>query len=180
LVLGSRSRFALNTGTCKETYSGEFEESEQKYGVTGTQFSVNGYYYVIDYVAVGAGIGFNIYSEKGKDNDYEYKSSHFDFMPMAMVNIPVENALQNLFIDAGVGFGTEKVKGDFGNEDVIKNSRFSYVVGLGYNYFITEKSCLTPYVGFAGLTRKNKDSDTKATTSGATLGIAWNVYIPTR
>jgi len=101
-------------------------------------------------------------------------------MPMVMVNIPVDNALRSLFIDVGVGFGTEKIKETLMEEEIVKISRFSYTVGAGWNYFITEKSCLTPYIGYSGLTRKNKDSDKKANWSGAVLGVAWYVYIPTQ
>jgi len=180
VVIGSRSKFYLNTGGCKEKYDSEYEGGEAKYGITGTQLSANGYYYVIDNFAVGAGFGFNVYSEKGKDNDYKYNSSYFDFMPMVMVNIPVDNALRSLFIDVGVGFGTEKIKETLMEEEIVKISRFSYTVGAGWNYFITEKSCLTPYIGYSGLTRKNKDSDKKANWSGAVLGVAWYVYIPTQ
>lgn len=182
IVIGSRTTFNLNTGTCTDTYPGEVGEEEDKYGTFGTHLTGNGYYYVIDNVAVGAGLGFNIYSENEKDTDYKYSHSYFDFMPMVMVNVPVDNALKNLFLDAGVGFGTERWKESYDGNDEYneKNSRFSYLVGLGYNYFITEKSCLTPFINFSGLNKKEKDTEEeqKWSWSGIGVGVAWNVHLP--
>lgn len=180
-VIGSRTNFYLNTGTAKDTYPGEMgEEMEDKYGFTNSGLTANGYYYVIDNVAVGLGLGFNISNEKQKDYDYNYNSWYFDIMPKAMVNLPVDDkALRNLFLDAGIGFGTQQRKiEDMAEEATTNYSRLSYTVGIGYNYFITGKSCITPYINYNGLSRKDKTNDVKRAWSGLGLGIAWNVHLP--
>lgn len=176
-VIGSKAYGMFKFGSDKEIYDDNGEEFEDKENFTKFRLMGNGYYYVLNNFAVGAGIEWLTNNYTQKDSDYKDKNSGILFMPMVMLNAPTQNAAQNLFLEFGYGFGSQKSKTEYGGDtDEVKEGLSKFAIGIGYNYFITPKTALTPFVQWEQLTEKDKDTDIKTVYRGINAGISWNVF----
>ncbi len=177
-VLNSQFNGSFSTGGRKNTHENQMGEFESKSGIGSSSLSGKFLYYAIDDLGVGAGITYGCDRTKIKDSENKTRDMNMLFYPVVRYNAPVDNALQNLFIEGafGVGVNNRKFTG-VEEETTVKNSVTDWSLALGWNYFLAEHFAFTPYVGYGSQTQKDKDSDIKSSTSGIRLGIGWSYFI---
>ena len=156
----------------------EYEANRNGYNV-----QLAHYYYVIDNLAVGLGFDLLGTSQEPKQNSNgKTTNTNWSVMPMVRYNIPSESpALNNLFVDGGVGFGanTSKSPNFQGGENKTKNNIFSWDVGVGYNLpFNDHFSAITTFHYISSKSTNSENSDISTTTTGtrimAGLAYRWN------
>jgi hypothetical protein len=177
MELGSNMIGNWQTGSQKTTYEGDGEYVEK--GGFGNS-SLSGYflYYLLNNLAIGAGMDFSCDRTSSKDSDYKEKSGSVLFNPIVRYHVPVENMLKNLYGDGSIGIGTEFNKTDDGSGETKDNaSVFRWRLGAGYNYFVAEHFSLNPMIGYGGQTNNNKDDDIKQSNNGLYAGIGWIYHI---
>jgi hypothetical protein len=143
--------------------SGSFTDETD---ISGGSFNLEYGYYISKDIALGAGISWS--SETEKDDAGKVSESAFSFMPMITLNAPAKNCLENLFLQGGYGFGSEKT--EIGSTEY-KYSTSNLNLSLGFNHFFGKHIALTPKIGYLGQTFKNKDTDVKDRQSGFQVGI---------
>lgn len=129
---------------------------------SGFELKADGFYFLYNYLALGAGLGYTSSYSRNYTNMPHYtedKTSQSTFGIKPIVQYYVINSGNfGVFAEAGVelSFGTkEKYEKDLNNiEETTNYSLFSYSFGLspGMHYFITDKIGLTVYSGFFGYT----------------------------
>lgn len=136
-------------------------------------------YFVIDNLAVGAGIGLTISTDNGAGDD-DTKSSSTSIMFSPFVRYYLQ---QGIFFHGQVGFGsvTSKYKYDGSNTtDTDKTGRFDWALGAGYAYFINDYVAIEPMVGFQAQAYKDDDTDNKATDAGLFIRVGFQIYLGAR
>jgi hypothetical protein len=87
---------------------------------------------------------------------------------MITANLPADNCWNNLFLQVGYGFGSQK--NSSGPSDN-KYSLSNYCVNLGFNDFFGRHIAFTPKIGYEWETSKNEDTDIKNKWSGLEFGL---------
>jgi len=129
-------------------------------------------YFVIDNLAVGAGL--NIRTSTEKDDGSSDKSSESQFS----LNPSVRYYFDKLYGQASIAFGTAKSKDTQG----ATTTETKYTVGGwsllgGYAFFLSDAISLEPQVGYASSSLKLKGSNGKFVDSGIVIGIGLYGYI---
>jgi hypothetical protein len=157
-------------------YDNMSNDYEEKFSRGSVRLHYN--YYVIDNLSVGAGLRFSRRSNDQVDNDYKTTGTMWSVMPVVEYNLPFKNALNNFFVQAGVGIGSGRVKIEEENEpdDIDKNKLFNVGVGIGYNDFFANRLSFTPYIGYEWNTRKNTDTDVKQKSRGFEFGLGIRTF----
>jgi len=145
--------------------------------------AVNGYYYVIDNLAVGLRLNLDTYHYRGKNDSpssLDQSGTEFTFMPQVMYNLPFKGCIKNLFVNAGFGLGVDNwrhalslYKNDW------KDRITQYYAGAGYNCFFTDNFAFSPQLGFESQTYKSNipnGPDTKHTQSGLAIDIGLDYF----
>ena len=130
---------------------------------------------MMDYVAIGGGIGYGHAIQKPNDNSTKIASNLFNFEPQATINLPVNSGLRNLFIKGGGRFGSTRTEVHTPNtSDISKSSISGYNVGIGYYAFFAEETALKICTYYQNSTIKDKDSGDKSTSKGfrAEVGLS--------
>ncbi|MCX6234276.1 MAG: hypothetical protein NT175_06065 [Bacteroidetes bacterium] len=171
----SLNKYTLNYDITEEAGM-NMDENETDFRV-----GLNGYYYVINNLAVGANITLNTYKYKSKEDvayPYENSGSRFIFMPQVLYNLPFNGCLRNFFVNGGFGFGSNNSSYKTGSNpaDKTKENITAYYVGAGYNYFFTDYLAFTPKIGFKSQKNKIKDQDYKVTRSGLVIDFGLNYF----
>jgi hypothetical protein len=141
---------------------------------TSFSFMPQGGYFVIDNLAVGAGINL-AFSKYKPDNDQlsylEYKTSTIQLSPFARYY------LQKVFFQGQVGFGSAKSEDYEGDDD--KFSVMSWSLGVGYAAFLSDDVAIEPSIVYGSQSRKLKDSDPvyKDIDGGLLLSVGLQVYL---
>lgn len=133
---------------------------------SGGNFNLEYGYYIIPNLALGAGLSWDY--QKSESGSSDYKTSNLAFTPMITANLPVDNCWNNLFLQAGYGFGVEKIT--FGSNDQ-KYNLTNYGVYLGFNDFFGKHIAFTPKIGYEWATSKEGDTDIKNKWSGLEFGL---------
>lgn len=146
-----------------------------------TSFTVmpNVGYFVIDKLAVGAGLGLGVHSQKG-DGNSNYKSTNTSFALTPFARYYLD---PGIFFQAQVGFGSEsdKTKLDGSNTTTTtKYGVFDWAVAAGYAYFLNDNVAIEPMIGFKSHSLNDKDADVKAIESGLFINIGFQVYLGAR
>jgi outer membrane protein len=126
-------------------------------------------YFVIDNLAVGAGISLASYSFKPDGGGDKSTSTAFAFQPFGRYyfnNIFGELAL-------GIGAGNSKTGGDIDS----KFGLFTWSLGAGYAAFLNDHVAIEPKLGYMSVTQKDKDSDVKDINSGLFISVGIQVYL---
>jgi len=183
--LGVSTWIDLSFGNYKSHWEDETGNSTLQMDQSENDFcgSINGYYYVIDNLAVGAQLKLDTYKYKSND-DAVYKTDQsgtaFTFMPQVLYNLPLQGCLNNLFVDAGFGLGVDNSKSTSGSYTTdTKENITQFYAGAGYNYFFTNFLAFTPKIGFESQTNKTKNPDgpdIKDNKSGPTIEIGLNYF----
>lgn len=143
--------FATQAQTEKSTWllggaAGFASEGKDDYKTTSFFISPKAGYFVMDNLAIGAGLGFS--SVKGGDDDAETNLSFGPFVRYYFVNLG-ENA--KLFGNANVGFGSTKVSGE-------SLGTTQWGISAGPAIFLNKNTALEMTLGYGSL-KYNGDSE---------------------
>jgi hypothetical protein len=180
IILGSRMYGGLQIGGKKTVYQGDGEYESKDY-FRNSALSGFMLYYILESLAVGAGLDYGCDRTSSKDNDYIEKQSELTINPIIRYNAPVKNMLKNLYGEASIGVGFNNESTDDGDE-VIKDNAFAFrwKLGAGYNVLLSENFSVSPQAGYGGQTLNYKDNDYKVSRSGLYAGIGLNYHIRRR
>ncbi|NVO20396.1 MAG: hypothetical protein HXX13_11885 [Bacteroidetes bacterium] len=171
---GGNTSISLRTGNDNQTKpDGENSSSTFKYSYSEVMFDLQYYHYILNDIAVGAGISFDNYSHNAKDNSTKYHYNYINFSPQVLANIPVEGALHNTFgfLEAGVGASSDKYESQGGSSTTYKYSLSDVTFGLGYNMFFARNFSLSPFIEYRWNTSKDKSSKIKTQANGFEAGF---------
>ncbi len=168
---------ALGIGTNKKTGGG----FEAKDGLFGLSIRLADYHYVANNVAVGLGFETEILNKSDNASDYKSNSTDLYVTPRIRGNLPVDGALNHLFVDGSVLFGAMTDKTEFTDlfgekqESTTKSSTFGWSAGLGYNYPFSDHFSLTFQGEYVSKTHTDKDTDAETIDSGTQffLGLGY-------
>jgi len=115
-------------------------------------------YYIVNNLALGASLDFGTATYKNDASNNKQTIGSFSFMPMLELNMPGDNkGLNNLFVRAGYGFGTQRTEYTSGNTtNTTKYTTTDFCVGLGYNFFFHKGLSFTPIFDYDMATSKEK------------------------
>jgi hypothetical protein len=97
-------------------YKTDYDETEGSYytdykeSYSCFDFDALWYYYVLNNFAVGLDLDVDFDHYKDKEDDFNYRSSEFIFIPSLMYNLPLDGCLNNMFVNGGFGFGFDNSK----------------------------------------------------------------------
>ena len=163
-AMGASAPFRFYLGTWKseqETEPGHivsYHESSNNF-----EWCLFGYYYVIDNLGIGAHMEIDHYWWQSKDKDQDNwekgGGTEFIFMPMAIYNLPLDGCLNNIFANAGFGFGVDSwyYETDYWKDEG-KDGVTNFYFGVGYNYFFTDFLAMVPRIGYNHYGYKDKTS----------------------
>lgn len=113
--------------------------------------------------------------------DYTYKIKYLHLSPTLKFCVP--RSPLYLFAGPGIAFKTKgKIEASYENINASENitgmkTRFDFRFGVGYDFFITNKITLSPFVGFnTGLNDVTTGSDWKINTLQAGLIVRYNAF----
>ena len=176
-VVGGSSSFNFSSSKPKfKSDSGGTQDN----GVTETRFSLmpNAGYFVIDNLAVGAGILFTSNKTKSDEFDFESTNTALTFSPFARYYFTEGNIKP--FLQGTVGFGFSNSKFDEGGgESENKNSIFNYGFDGGVAFFIGNKASIDVGVGYSSSSfkeRENNDNNVRFINSGIGFNAGFNIF----
>ena len=178
LYLSGNNSLVFSQSGLFATGKTKIEEFDSEINNTNFDLRVADYHYVLDNFAVGASFSLGIDGTNIKSSESKTTTTTLTFMPMVRYNAPLEGALNHLFADAGVGFGSSNTKSVFmQNESTSKNGITEWEGGLGYNIPFTDRLAFSIQGGYSGRTVNDKDTDTKTNTGGfyALYGLNFSV-----
>lgn len=126
--------------------------------ISGFELSADGFFFLYNYLALGAGLGYaNSYSKSYTNLPYTETintQSILGIKPIVQYYV-INSGNFGVFAEASVelGFGSKEIHKNEVNAELSANySLFSYSFGLspGMHYFVTDKIGLTVYSGFFG------------------------------
>jgi len=139
---------------------------------TSFSFDPQAGYFIIDNLAVGAGLGITMTKWKDEfDNDEDESYTSFEFQPVVRYYLPV-----GVFFQGQVGVGTAKWKYEDGSPDE-KYGTSSFSLAVGYAHFLNEHVAVEPVVAYRSRGQKDKDTDYKYVYGGFFFGLGIQVYI---
>ncbi len=163
LLLGGSSNLGLSFLSEKFKLSGgDFQDGDK---ITSFNISPQVGYFVIDNLAVGAGLDFN--STKFKNDNSQLTSSTITFGPFARYYF------DKFYAEGNVGFGSSK--SDSGNGE-IKNTLSAWSIGGGYALLLSDAVAIEPQVGYLSSSTKDQ-SDGVNKHSGIFISLTLFVYL---
>jgi outer membrane protein W len=136
-------------------------------------------YFIIDNLAVGAGLGVSLSSSKSAgNNDSKSSSSSFTLTPFVRYYLD-----QGIFFQGQVGFGggSGKYTPDGSTTSTTeKFGLFSWALAAGYAHFLNDYVALEPIVGYGANTTSYNDPDFKSVSSGLFINVGLQVYLGAR
>jgi len=131
-------------------------------------------YFIMDNLAVGAGLNISSSTEKSESSDEKYTSSSMQLTPFARYYFG------NIFAIGQFGFGSSKDKqsGD-GSTTEQKYGVTSWAIGAGYAAMLNDNVAIEPSLLYGSQTEKLKDADPvqKDIYSGFIINIAFQIYL---
>ena len=168
----SRGRFGF--GTEKTTYSGSTQQ--ENYSSESVKFGYS--YYVLRNIAIGGSLELGGSSQKDKNSNYKVTGSDWMITPMVTLNLPVDNGWNNSFLQAGVGFGSEKTTVNSGSSSSSdKTNIFKYYALVGYNNFFGKRLAFTPRIGYEWNTYKDTDTGIKQKGNGIEIEMGVRLFL---
>lgn len=133
-------------------------------------------YFIIDNLAAGLSLSVSSESEKEDGSNNKTSTATTAVQPFVRYYLP-----QSIFFQAQVGFGgqTQKSKTQ-STSTTTKYGLFSWAIGAGYAYFLTDNVAIEPLVYYAQESLKNKDTDAKLKMGGLGFQIGLQVYLGDR
>lgn len=139
--VAGNSSLRLDVGKEKYSYSGTTSEN---FKFTYINFDPMAGYFLIDRLPVGLYMDINV-SNEDYTNSSLWKTRSLIAGPFVRYYLkPIKKF--NPFAEARVGFGTYREGYD--NSDMSKESAFSYRLGAGASYFLTDNVALDSFIGY--------------------------------
>ena len=149
----------------------DFGSFSNETDISGGEFDLEYGYYVTRDIALGAGLSWSNSSEG--EGPGKYTESKFSFMPMITLNAPSKDCLENLFLEAGYGFGVEKFESG-SSENKFNTTNLS--INFGYNLFFGKHLAFTPKIGYESETFKHTENNVKTRQSGFEFGFGCSLH----
>jgi hypothetical protein len=130
-------------------------------------------YFVIDNLAVGAGLEISTSKFKSDDGDFESTSTAFVFQPIIRYYLPVGVFFQGQF---GIGGGKEEDNFN-GPTDTNKFNITTWGLAVGYAWFLNDYVAVEPQIGYGSIGRKYKDNDVKGIDNGLFISVGIQAYL---
>jgi hypothetical protein len=162
-------------GFSSETVKSEFDGNESTIGKqTDITFTPQAGFFVMDNLAVGAGIALESSTFKPDGGDGKQTTSEFTFNPFARYYFG-----PGVFGQATVGFGSAKEEEDTGSTTTeTKASVFRWNLGLGYAIFLNDNVAIEPVIGYGSKTFKlDETGDPKTKFGGLFLQVGIQAYL---
>lgn len=142
-----------------------------------TAFSVtpNFGYFVIDNLAVGAGLEIGVSSYKPENSNNKSTGTGFVFTPLVRYYLPV-----NVFFHGEFGVGSAKSKTKNGNNTFeSKSGVTNWALAAGYAIFLNESNsvAIEPMLGYGSEVYKDKDTKVKDIDNGLFLKVGFQIYL---
>jgi outer membrane protein len=156
-----------------EKYKTE-ENGQTDTNVTSTSFTLSPEfgYFVVDNLALGAGIG--LYNTVSKNNAADSKNVNTGIAVTPFVRY----YLGNVFFHGQAGFGSGKNNYERpGFESEGKSSFTNWNLGAGYAIFLNDNVAIEPTLGYQSSAVKYDGSDEKSITGGLYLRVGIQVYL---
>jgi outer membrane protein len=129
-------------------------------------------YFIIDNLAIGAGVGLGLVKWNSKNNGTDYNTSSISFQPFARYYLPV-----NVFFHGELGIGTSRTRYEDQNFNDEQRNIFNLALGAGYALFLTDNVAVEPTLMYKFSRSKYDDEDEKDTDSGLFLGVGFQIYL---
>ena len=136
-------------------------------------------YYIIDDLAVGAALEFDMESSKDKDgmgNDVKDKMTTFVFAPFVRYDLPFGTETIKPFVMGEFGFGSSNYDGDSYPSKVTLSTTV-YSLEAGATFFLNKNVGIDLGLGYGSVKMKNKDTDTDITSSNFGLNGGLVIFI---
>jgi len=149
--------------------------SEYKY----TEFDFNPYvgYFVIDKLPVGLFIDYEYMKEVDKEDDDTWKTSDFTIGPFVRYYIADVKGFFP-YVEGRVGFGSYKETDEYsGNKDEWKSKIFTYKLGAGATYFLTDHVGLDLFLGYDHDSYKYEEDDYEETETYSSLEVNLGIVV---
>jgi outer membrane protein len=132
-------------------------------------------YFIIDNLAIGAGIDLSSTSVKyPNNNNYKDVATSFQFQPFVRYYLPVKVFFQGT---VGVGASKDKVTNNNNVTTVSKSGISSLSLGVGYAWFLNDHVAVEPFVGYLTQRTKPDGSSVKYNESDLFLKIGFQIYL---
>ena len=156
IVAGS-SNLSFDLG--KEKYKSE-GTTEDWYSFFNLNFQPMAGYFFIDNLSAGLFIDLSIYSEKDAEDDDKYTETTFAIGPFARYYAFTSKYFKP-FVHGQVGFGfyRDKEKYSGGSDYTYKEGYFTYLLGVGADYFLNDNVAIETLIGFNHDAYQEKESD---------------------
>jgi opacity protein-like surface antigen len=129
-------------------------------------------YFIIDNLAIGAGVGLGLTKWNSKTSDNDYNTSSISFQPFARYYLPV-----NVFFHGEFGIGTSSVKSDNSNFNDYKYNSINLALGAGYALFLTDNVAVEPMLTYRFSRSKYDYDDEKNLDSGLYISVGFQIYL---
>ncbi|HTJ49788.1 MAG TPA: autotransporter outer membrane beta-barrel domain-containing protein [Cyclobacteriaceae bacterium] len=129
-------------------------------------------YFVIDNLAVGAGLDLSAESHKMLYNDSKSVTTTLQFEPFVRYYLPMK-----IFFHGSFGVGSSKVKTTDNNVTTTSNGGVtSGSIAAGYAWFLNSNVAIEPMVGYSS-TRTNPSGNLKYLESGPFIKVGFQIYL---
>lgn len=129
-------------------------------------------YFIIDNLAIGAGLNVSLSKYKVDDGDFKSTSTVFLFEPMARYYLP-----QGIFFQGQFGIGSGKYESGTGNMNEDEFTRSSFALGAGYAIFLNDNIAIEPIIGYGSEGDKDKTTKVKNVDNGLFIRIGVQAYL---
>lgn len=136
----------------------------------GTSFSLTPQfgYFVINNLAVGAGINYS--AQKIKSDDYSYFSNSLQFQPFVRYYFK-----PGIFVHGSYAIGAGKTEW---TSDESSYNIYSWNTSVGYAIFLNDHVAIEPMLGYNWYTVNGKGTDgTKASSSSLFFQVGFQIYL---
>lgn len=167
LVGGS---FDFSATTNKSKANGRTDTNSKS---TSLSFGPQIGYFVIDNLAVGAGLDISLSKWKQEGSSYESTYTAFVLQPMVRYYLP-----QGIFFQGQFGIGAGKEKDNYsGTVDEEKFNITTWGLAVGYALFLNDNVAVEPQIGYGSAGRKYKDNDVKEIDNGLFISVGIQAYL---
>jgi opacity protein-like surface antigen len=129
-------------------------------------------YFIIDNLAIGAGVGLGLAKWNSKNNGTDYNTSSISFQPFVRYYLPV-----NVFFHGELGIGTSRTKFEGQSFADDKHNTFNFGLGAGYALFLNDNVAVEPMLSYKFTRSKYDEDDERELNSGLFLSVGFQIYL---
>ena len=174
LFFTGSANIGFNAGTNKSTVA----SNTTKYSYCNFKLYDQAGYTVIKHLPVGIFVNLNLYGDKDKSDGSKYHSTDFAIGPFVRYYIANFNDLMP-YVEGLIGGGVSNTKNidSNGNDYTYKESYFTYRVGGGATYFLTDYLGFDLFLGFNHDAYNHKATDTPEKAVSADVKNVYNEFM---